>query len=351
MTELTFPQNLFTREKLVFWLFLAGLSAVSAEVVSNATLFPFFTFWGLVVVVPTYGLHTLVLASLSFRERRVTLTTLFLTGAIFGMYEAYLTKVLWNPTWGEWTLQFGGIYVVQTIVLVLFWHPLMAYIVPVFFAENLLTGSSETFEALPKRLRDAFRTKSGWTKFVILFAVYASLCKSFSAGNALLTFLSSASNIGILIGLGWWWNKICAGRNLTFRDVLPSKKEFNVLASLLLAMYVVMGIFVRSEALPRTIVPHLTVWIIYAALFVLLYFNMKRAAEITEPTPAPFHRQALRTGVILLIALSILPVLLLPVKIITIVLVLLSWVVGCTVGAILLVRSLRAVFPVKGDSQ
>lgn len=345
MTELTASHNISLREKLVFWLFLAGLSAVSAEVVSNATLFPFFTFCGVVVVLPTYGLHALVLAALTFRKRRVTLETLFLTGAVFGLYEAYLTKIIWNPNWGDFSLQFGGIYIIQTVLLVLFWHPLMAYILPVFFAETFLTDSSETFEALPKRLRDALGTPRGWTKWVIVFAIYTALCKTFSAQNALLTFLSSAVNTVILIGLGWWWNRIRAGRALTFRDLLPTKKEFNVLALLQLAMYVVMGLFIRPEALPRTLIPHLTVWIMYAVLFVLLYFNMRRAPELTEPVPAPIREQALRTGIIFLLVLSFLPLLLWPIQGVAIVLVLFSWIPGCIIGAILLIRSARALFP------
>lgn len=117
--------------------------------------------------------------------------------------------------------------------------------------------------------------------------------------SALLTFLSSSGNIGDLIGLGWWWNKIRAGRDVAFRDVLPSKKEFNVLAFLLLAMYVAMGLFVRPEALPHTLIPHLTIRLMYAVLFVLLYFNIKRAPEIAEPKSAPFKDQALRIELIL----------------------------------------------------
>ena len=128
MTESVLSPKVSTRDKLIFWLFLGGLSAVSAEIISSATLFPFFPLWGVLVVLPSYGLHVLVLAYLNFRKPRVTMTTLFLAGAIFGLYEAYLTKVLWSPTWGEWNWQFGGVYVIQTIVLVLFWHPLMAYI-------------------------------------------------------------------------------------------------------------------------------------------------------------------------------------------------------------------------------
>jgi hypothetical protein len=87
------------RVRLVFWALMGALSVVFAEVVACSTPFPFIHPWGVLVVVPLYSLHTLVLAPLVFRRRMVRLTSLWLAGAIFGLYEAYVTKVLWHPGW------------------------------------------------------------------------------------------------------------------------------------------------------------------------------------------------------------------------------------------------------------
>ena len=44
----------------LYWLILAALSTFCAEVFSGSDMFPFFSAWGLLVVVPLYGLHTIL---------------------------------------------------------------------------------------------------------------------------------------------------------------------------------------------------------------------------------------------------------------------------------------------------
>ena len=50
--------------------------------------------------------------------------------------------------------------------------------------------------------------------------------------------------------------------------------------TLLIALYLVMGIFLRPEALPG-LLPQLSIWLIYAALFALLYLHVKRSGKAT----------------------------------------------------------------------
>lgn len=346
MNETPLTQPVPTRVKLVFWILLGGLSTVMAEVIASSASFPFFTFWGIVSITPLYTLHVLALSFIAFRaNRRITIPILFLAGAILGMYEAYLTKVVWSPNWGDFTYQVGWIYLIQTILLVLFWFPFMAFILPVFLAENLFTDSSETFAALPQKIQEKLRNKSKWLWTVAAFAIYCGIYKSFAATDWMTTFVSGLSNIAILFGLGILWKRVKGKHNLTFRDVLPSRKEAIVLGFLLLLIYIVEGLWLRSEALPRTLGPHLTVWIIYAILFTLFYFNIKHAPEkLGTPQPAPFQSYAIQTGLIFGLVVPLLSLILLPIKIVVILLVYLSWLVGCTLGAMILIRSGRALF-------
>jgi hypothetical protein len=93
----------------------------------------------LIITIPLYGLHTIVLAWVIYRFSKPGLYTLFIAGIIFGLYEAYITKVLWAG-WGPDTVWFiGGIAVVETTTLLLFWHPFMAFIIPLFASESILT--------------------------------------------------------------------------------------------------------------------------------------------------------------------------------------------------------------------
>ncbi len=127
--------------KYLFWLNLGLISTFFAEVVSGADLFPYFHFWGITIVTPIYLLHTLILITLVYRKGRPTLPALYFAGTLFGLYEAYITKILWNPGWDEPVFKLAEVAVTETLVLVFFWHVWMSFIVPLLAAETWLTRS------------------------------------------------------------------------------------------------------------------------------------------------------------------------------------------------------------------
>ena len=105
------------------------ISVVFVEVPAGSTMFPFFTVWGLLVVLPLYLLHSVFLAAVVFRFGRPRFWTLYAAGVLYGMYEAYITKVLWTSFRPEGPfVTLGGIAVFETILLVLYLHPLLAFV-------------------------------------------------------------------------------------------------------------------------------------------------------------------------------------------------------------------------------
>ena len=89
--------------KILFWVILGVFSTLFAEVISGLTLFPFLPIpdvWGMVMVTPLYTTHILVFAYLVYSYGKPRFHTQYLAGALFGMYEAYATSVLWAG-WSE----------------------------------------------------------------------------------------------------------------------------------------------------------------------------------------------------------------------------------------------------------
>ena len=147
--EISLPK----KHQWVFWLILAALSTFFAEVFSGSDMFPFFSAWGLLVVVPLYGLHTILLGSLIYRADKPRFPSLVFAGMIFGLYEAYLTKVLWAPPWGDPVI-IAEFAPVETLVLVTWWHCWFSFIIPLLVAEKLLTNSTSLGRCLPGKLGD-----------------------------------------------------------------------------------------------------------------------------------------------------------------------------------------------------
>ena len=184
------------RTKLFFWLILGTFSVFLAEVAGGSAPFPFFDAWGLYAVLPLYTLHIVFLSFAVVRpRRRVVFTALFSAGAVFGLYEAYITKVIWDPTWGERGLAVGGVFLAQTAMLVLYWHPFMAFLVPLVAGELLLTSSSDVLDALPGPVRRALR--SPWILIAaVLSAAFIGVSKAVNSptpGHALVSVLAGAA--------------------------------------------------------------------------------------------------------------------------------------------------------------
>jgi hypothetical protein len=270
------------RLKIFFWIILGSLSTFFAEVVSGADMFPFFHVWGLIVIVPLYTLHILVLAHAVFSYGKPRLYTLFIAGAIFGMYEAYITKVLWNPFWGEPLISLAGIAVVEMIVLVLFWHAFMSFIVPLFVSENVLTGSRRITNGLPDRIRKLLDSRKKRYSLLVFLAIAFGMFQSTNSPSPGDSLLSGLSTSAVLIGLIFLWKIGTRGKKYDIKALLPNKKEFLVLFALLIIMYVVSGIYLVPESLPG-LGPQLIIWLVYAGLFILLFFQLKKSRGMEFP--------------------------------------------------------------------
>ena len=248
-------------------LVLCLASAVFAEVPSMSAPLALVTPWGLLVVLPLYGLHTVVLAALAFRLRRpVSLPLLWALGGVLGLYEAYLTKVIWDPTWSTVELPWraGGLAIAQTAVLVLFWHPLMSFVVPLAVAERVLGTAgpvAEITNGLPGWTR---RLRRRWWLPPALLGVGCGLYQSAAGGTpglALLSLLAGVSPIGLVAFLARR-----RGGPAGLRALLPQGRGLAWGAAALGVLYLVMTPTVRADSLPRTLLPHALVWCLYAAL-------------------------------------------------------------------------------------
>jgi len=144
--------------KTAFWILIGIFSVMFVEVPACSTMFPFWTIWGVLVVIPLYLLHSVFLATVVFRFGRPRFWPLYAAGMLYGMYEAYITKVLWTSFRAEGPFyRFAGIALFETILLVFFLHAILAFVVPLLFTELLCTSSREIEQGLPHRVRESFR--------------------------------------------------------------------------------------------------------------------------------------------------------------------------------------------------
>lgn len=280
--------------KFAFWILTGMISVVFVEVPAGSTMFPFFTVWGMLVVLPLYLLHSVFLVALVFRFGRPSFWTLYSAGTLYGMYEAYITKVLWTSFRPEGPfLTAGGIALFETIILVLFLHPLLAFVVPMWFTEVLCTNSSEIAEGLPARVRAAIaRHPARWVGLLMALLGFMQFVNS---PSALWSLFSGAGN-GVVLGLALLWWRKSGGAAYALRELLPGPKGLKIFGGVLLGWYVFWGFAIKPKSIPGILPGQLTIWLIYAGLLVV-FFRCLRQSRGAAPAPAdgglapgtPFH--------------------------------------------------------------
>ncbi|MEA3416471.1 MAG: hypothetical protein U9R02_10010 [Thermodesulfobacteriota bacterium] len=331
--------------KIFFWIILGALSVFFAEVVSGSDMFPFFRLWGLLMELPLYTLHILVLSYIVFNYGKPRFYTLFIAGAIFGMYEAYLTKVLWAPPWGNPIISVAGIAVIEVILLALFWHPFMSFIIPLFVGENILTNSRKITKGLPNRMKKLFNTKKKNYILLVLLAILFGIFQSTNSPSPLHSLLSGLSTTAVLILLIYLWRTKTKGKEYNIQMLLPNKKEFSVLLVLLIIMYVIMGMFIRPEALPG-LEPQMIIWAIYAGLFILLFLHLRKSRKTTLPktisSPINFSWKVIVTLSLLFATSSASSKFLM--GDFRDIIMLMFWSIDCAIGILILFLSIRDLF-------
>ena len=274
------------RLKLLFWFIISGLSVFFAEVVSGSYPFPFFNpfkpwdIWGWLVLMPLYGLHTLILASVIFAWGKPRFEAVFLAGAIFGLYEAYITKVLWDPTWGTPIVSVGGVAIVELVVITLWWHPFMSFAIPLAAAETTLTSSREVLDGLPGRIKGLFARRG--TAIFILFAAWAGAVHGGS--SPLSAFLSSQIAVIFIAGLIYLWRRNASNMSYSMRALLPDRRQAAMLMVPLALLYLIFGAFVLRQRIPG-ILSQAPIWALYGLFIGLLIVAIKRSAVRRREDP------------------------------------------------------------------
>lgn len=263
------------KQKFAFWLIAGMLSVVCVEVPAGSTMFPFFTIWGVLVVWPLYLLHSVFLAAVVFRFGKPGFWQLYSAGILYGMYEAYITKVVWvsfRPEGPFYSL--GGIALFETIICALFLHPLLAFVIPLLFAEMALTRSNEVFHGLPLRVRNSIHAHPAlWVGALVTMFGLMQFVNSPSVMSSLL----SGTGNGVMLGLVVWRWRRSGGHEYTLRQLLPGPRGFRIFGWVLLAWYVFWGIAINPKNIPGVLQGQLTVWVIYGALLWIFYRCLVRS--------------------------------------------------------------------------
>ncbi len=288
---------IFSHMKKVWSILLLGaLSMLFAEVFSGASTLWFLDAWGLLLTYPLYLAHAIFLLNVAFLWKKTSPRQLYFFGMLFGLYEALITKVLWfgypNST-GPMVSYVFGIAWGEFLTLVLFYHPIMSFVVPIFVYE-LLSG-----DVLPGHER--FLQKN-W-KTLLLVVLLIVMGASFQSNGSKYDVVRSVGSLGGSILIVFVLHVLSKGKNL--QSLILGKKALTAVLIYLIILYSVTTAVIFPERLPKIILPYLLVFLWYLITLGLLWADRYPPPNIVRKEPL-FSQNELGIFAIVLICLTIL---------------------------------------------
>lgn len=272
-----------SKTRLISFLLIGTLSMFFAEIFSgaSATRLWFIDPWSLIVTWPLYFAHTLFFLNLAFRTKRTSLHQLYLFGTLFALYESWITKVLWAGYFGQDPIlgTIGGIAILEFSVLVFFWHPFLAFIMPIMtfqvFATENKSPDQVNGEILPNHTKYLIPKKRN-KLFVILLIIIGSLFLSLNTGyNIPLAIGASLGTVALIV----LFAKLAQRQSFSVHSLQLGKTGFIIVTVYLIILYVVTFFILLPERIPGFL-PIILIVVIYFVIILLIKFSKQTVEEL-----------------------------------------------------------------------
>ena len=262
------------------------LSMFMAEVFAGSSQMWFIDPWSLLVTFWLYLGHLLLFLNLAMRSKKTSIPQLYLWGVLFALYESWVTKVLWAGypgSEGPAIALVGGIAILEFSTLVFFWHPILAFIMPILVYESFAL-SNESPLPLEKKIFISHLPylKKGKKKFLFFYIFLILTGATILAFNTGFNVVIAAIAIIGSIGLIYIFYKLSTKKNpnsFSIYSLRLGKKGLWIVFIYIALLYLITFVVLLPERIPTSIVPFLIIIGFYVFIGVIL-----RISKPTEET-------------------------------------------------------------------
>ncbi len=258
--------------KLSAILLIGTLSMLFGEVFANSSQAWFLNGYGLFFTFPLYMIHVIFFLSIALKLKKLSLPHLYFFGVIFGLYESWISKVIWAgymDSAGPGLGTFFGLAVIEFPILVFFWHPIMSFIAPVLVFELLNRRAHREHIPVLKKTRK---------KTALVVVLLISIGAFIASGNGFDLVTSNLSILGTMAIISIFY-LISKGADL---KVFNFGRTGFIIVSLLLSVFYVGGFFLLlPERIPTTFLPYLSVVLLYPVLIYIILRSKSSSGGFT----------------------------------------------------------------------
>ncbi|UCG65838.1 MAG: hypothetical protein JSW12_01940 [Deltaproteobacteria bacterium] len=277
-------------------LLIGVIILICAEVFSGASLqVGLWHPWTWLVTYWLYFAHFFFFTTLAIRTGKTSLGALYLWGVLFGLYESWITKVIWYGYSGDGIFAMGNIgpYGYSEISMVFMFHPIMSFILPLAVSCVIYPQLRRWFPDLAWFTR---RSKGAFAFQVYLVFTFATIIGMNSGGpfNLALNLVVIFVFIRVLTWLA------LSGDSSSYNSsiVVFGNRGFLGLCIYLVLLYGVSYVYLRPKGLPSVPVQLLT-FVFYAFIIAGLWLHRSRQPQLNIAMEV--EKRELRSVKILLI--------------------------------------------------
>lgn len=135
--------------RVLFLLWVAFVAFALPEIIAGTGAGWLVSPFVFILVIPLYASHFLFLTHIAVKTGRTSWPALYIFGLIFGLYETWVTKVIWSGYPGEDGFAMGTIGtwwgVHETLGLVMFYHAVVSFLLPIVVLSTLFPSFGRHF--------------------------------------------------------------------------------------------------------------------------------------------------------------------------------------------------------------
>ena len=274
------------KETSVMAILLFGiLSMVFGQVFYGSSPLWFLDFFGWSVLFPLVWFQSLLLINIALYYERTSLTQLYLLGIIYGLYEAWITKVVWAgylhnvPVFGT----FLGFAIAEFLIKVLFWHPVFSFIIPVIIFQIIIqeTNKGEAAEIYTSHLRFMSNNIQNKVLLGVVVVIGALFLIKGLEGNALAILVAAGINFAFIFLLGYLTISL-SKRPLSLDSLKVGKRGLSIISIYLIAIYSISFLTVNEEMIASigTILLTVVFYIIVLTMLFLTPRDLRTTIEL-----------------------------------------------------------------------
>lgn len=261
--------------RLVFFLLIGTLSVFFTEVFAGSSPLWFIDLWGILMVFPLYFMHLIFFLNIAVRTKRTSVGHLYLFGVLIGLYESWITKVLWAGYPGADAPLMGtflGIAILEFSVLVFFWHPVFAFVLPILIFEAL-SLSIEAGREHRERILPNHASSLKQNRKLLIFLTFALLLGAGflsinTSHNIVIADLAILGNLTIIFFFFLMARK--QSNDFSINSLLLKKKGLVIVGIYLILLYFLSFLFLIPERIPESPLPVFVIVGFYAFITFLI---------------------------------------------------------------------------------